>query len=85
MSYLVSLCVRYRQEVFDPQSLAVEKGIRENLGFSIEDFVLGKYCRYTSHQKTKADAAKEAEELCSQLLSNPVIETYQILSIAPSK
>ncbi len=81
MSYLVTICVTPRPEVFDPQSQAVEAVINGQLGFTIDDLVIGRYCSYVSSQKTKVDVKTEADDLCEKLLYNPVIEIYEIMSI----
>lgn len=81
MTYLVTICVTPRPEVLDPQSQAVEVIINGQLGFTIDDLVIGRYCSYVSSQKTKADVKTEADDLCEKLLYNPVIEIYEIISI----
>ncbi len=81
MSYLVTICVTPRPEVLDPQSQAVEAVINGQLGFKIDDLIIGRYCSYVSFQKTKADVKTEADDLCERLLYNPVIESYEIMLI----
>ena len=80
MSYLVQLCVRYKDGVLNPEASAIQEGTQQ-LGFGIEQLVWGRYCSYVSSQPTKKDAEKEARDLCETLFANPVMETYQVLSV----
>lgn len=80
MSYLVQLCVHYKEGVLNPEAQAIQNSTA-SLGYDIGELLWGRYCAYVSHQKTKAEAEREARELCDQLFANPVMETYEILSI----
>ncbi len=80
MSYLVQLCVHYKDGVLNPEAKAIEEGTQQ-LGFDTEQLVWGRYCSYVSFQPTKKDAEKEARDLCEMLFANPVMEMYEVLSV----
>jgi phosphoribosylformylglycinamidine synthase subunit PurS len=71
----VQVIVMPKQSVLDPQGVAVKNAVRD-LGLDAVDQVrVGKFLelRFT----TSPDRAK-LEEICRDLLSNPVIEDYTI-------
>ncbi len=80
MSYLVQLCVHYKEGVFNPEARAIQDGSSQ-LGFDLSDLVWGRYCSYVSSQSSKKAAEEEARDICDKLFANPVMETYEILSV----
>ena len=71
----VHVVVMPKQSVLDPQGVAVRNALKE-LGLeSIEAVRVGKLLELEF--KTPPDTAK-LEEVCRDLLSNPVIEDYTI-------
>ncbi len=80
MSYLVQLCVHYKDGVLNPEAKAIQDGASQ-LGFDLSDLVWGRYCSYVSSQKSKKEALGEAKDICDKLFANPVMETYEILSV----
>jgi len=71
----VHVVVMPKQSVLDPQGVAVRNALRD-LGLETVDSVrVGKFVELEF--KTAPDEAK-LEEVCRDLLSNPVIEDYTI-------
>ena len=71
----VHVVVMPKQSVLDPQGVAVKNALRD-LGLDTVDSVrVGKFLELEF--KTAPDDAK-LEEICRDLLSNPVIEDYSI-------
>ncbi len=65
--------------VLDPQGAAVRDAMR-HLGMSeVESVRIGKYLEIEL-KKNSPDTQARLEKLCRDLLSNPVIEDYQLLS-----
>lgn len=61
----------------DPQGSAVEKGAK-HLGLNnIRDTRIGKFIEFTVDSKNKEAAAKEVNEYCHKLLSNPIMEDFE--------
>ena len=78
MMYTVHIKVMPLKELLDPQGKAVKGGL-ENLGLSgVEDVRIGK--NITLQVKAdSADQAKQiAEEASKKLLSNPVMEYFEV-------
>jgi len=74
--YLAKVHVTLKPTVNDPQGLTV-KGALYNLGFtSVEDVRVGKYIEICLSAVERDKAEKEAQEMCSKLLANPVIEDF---------
>lgn len=80
MSYLVQLCVHYKEDVLNPEAKAISESAAQ-LGFDLSDLVWGKYCSYVSSKKSRKAAEEEARGICDQLFANPVMETYEIMSV----
>ncbi len=80
MSYLVQLCVHYKEGVLNPEAKTIQNSSSQ-LGFNLSDLVWGKYCSYVSSQKSKKAVTEEVREICDKLFANPVMETYEILLI----
>jgi len=74
--YLAKVYVTLKPTVNDPQGLTI-KGALHNLGFaSVEDVRAGKYIELRIEENDLAKAKEQVDEMCRQLLANPVIEEY---------
>ncbi len=77
-SYLAEVFVSLKPVVNDPQGLAIRDGLR-SLGYAdVEAVRAGKYLRVTLEAKSGDEAHAQVTRMCDQLLTNPVMETYQI-------
>jgi phosphoribosylformylglycinamidine synthase PurS subunit len=72
-----TVLVRPKPGILDPQGQAVESSLR-HLGFEVSDARVGRLVDVDVATDDKADALAQIERMCEQLLTNPLIETYEI-------
>ncbi len=76
-TYHAQIFVTLRPSVLDPAGTAVQTGLH-HLGFSSVDQVrIGKYVELTLEAADEDDAKHQLDQMCDQLLANPVIEHYR--------
>jgi len=74
--YKVKVLIKRRSSILDPQGKAVEKGAK-NLGLTdISGTRIGKYIEFLIDSNDEKITKKEANEYCSKLLANPIMEDY---------
>jgi phosphoribosylformylglycinamidine synthase len=79
--WLAEVRVMLKPSINDPQGLSIRNALR-TLGFpGVEDVRAGKLIQIRLEAADRGSAAEAVERMCSQLLANPVIETYE-LSVA---
>jgi phosphoribosylformylglycinamidine synthase len=79
MTYTIQIKVMPLKELLDPQGKAVMGGL-ENLGLSgVEDVRVGKNITLQVNADSPEKAKAIAEEASKKLLSNPVMEYYEVL------
>jgi phosphoribosylformylglycinamidine synthase subunit PurS len=69
--------VRPKQGILDPQGEAVESSLRE-LGFPVAEARVGRVVDLELEGDDPAAARSQLERMCEQLLTNPLIESYEI-------
>jgi phosphoribosylformylglycinamidine synthase len=69
--------VRPKQGILDPQGQAVESSLRQ-LGFSVASARVGRVVDLEVEADDPDSARVEVERMCEQLLTNPLIESYEI-------
>jgi phosphoribosylformylglycinamidine synthase len=75
--FLAKVYVTLKPTVNDPQGLTIKGGLH-SLGFtSVESVRAGKYMEIRLDGSTRQEAERLLNEMCRQLLSNPVIENYR--------
>ena len=72
-----TVLVRPKPGILDPQGEAVETSLRQ-LGFSVGDARVGRVVDLEVAEIDPAAARAEIERMCQQLLTNPLIESYEI-------
>jgi phosphoribosylformylglycinamidine synthase subunit PurS len=72
-----TVLVRPKPGILDPQGEAVESSLRQ-LGFSVADARIGRVVDLEVDASDAAAARAEIEQMCEQLLANPLIESYEI-------
>jgi phosphoribosylformylglycinamidine synthase PurS subunit len=77
----VTVLVRPKQGILDPQGQAVEDSLR-HLGFAVGDARVGRVIDLDVNVADPQQARAEVERMCTELLANPLIESYEI-EIAP--
>ena len=77
MTYVARVYVALKPTVNDPQGLAVRTGLH-HLGFdSVESVRMGKYLEVSLEAAEEGAARAHVDQMCRQLLANPVIEQYR--------
>jgi phosphoribosylformylglycinamidine synthase len=69
--------VRPKDGILDPQGEAVGSSLRQ-LGFAVEDTRVGRVVDVDVPDSDASQARALVEQMCEQLLANPLIETYEI-------
>jgi phosphoribosylformylglycinamidine synthase len=85
MNYTVEIKVMPHKELLDPQGKAVLGGLG-NLGMqSVSDVRIGKHILLQVQAASAEEARAIADEASKKLLSNPVMEYYEIEVSQPLK
>ena len=69
--------VRPKAGILDPQGEAVESSLRQ-LGFPVGEARVGRVVDLEVEASDPAQARAEVEQMCQQLLANPLIESFEI-------
>jgi phosphoribosylformylglycinamidine synthase subunit PurS len=69
--------VRPKPGILDPQGQAVESSLR-HLGFDVGQARVGRLVDVDVPTDDRAEALAQLERMCEQLLTNPLIESYEI-------
>jgi len=83
--FLARVYVTLKPTVNDPQGLTIKGGLH-SLGFtSVESVRAGKYMEIRLDGDSRQEAERLLNEMCRQLLANPIIENYRFeLESAPT-
>jgi phosphoribosylformylglycinamidine synthase subunit PurS len=73
----VSVLVRPKEGILDPQGAAVEHSLRK-LGFEVAGARVGRLVDVEVEASSEDEARAQVDEMCRQLLANPLIESYAI-------
>jgi phosphoribosylformylglycinamidine synthase PurS subunit len=75
--YLAKVFVTLRPSVLDPAGVAVQSGLKQ-MGFdNVEQVRIGKYIEVTIISPDETKARQDMNQMCDQMLANPVIENYR--------
>ena len=75
--YLARVHVTLKPTVNDPQGLTVRNALH-TLGFgSVRSVRVGKYMEVVLNEARRERAEAQVQEMCRQLLANPVIELFR--------
>ena len=69
--------VRPKEGILDPQGSAVEQSLRK-LGFHVAGARVGRLVDVEVDAANEDEARAQVDEMCRQLLANPLIESYEI-------
>lgn len=75
--YQAKIYVTLRPSVLDPAGTAVETGLQHLGHEGIEDVRIGKYVELKLAADSEEAAKAQLDQMCDQLLANPVIENYR--------
>ena len=76
MKYRGKVIVTLKPGVFDPQGVTIRNALHTLSFREVEEVKAGKYLEILLESETRSQAEKRIQEMCDQLLSNPVIESY---------
>ena len=72
-----TVLVRPKPGILDPQGEAVLGSLKQ-LGFDVDDARVGRVIDLELRNVDREQALAELERMCEQLLTNPLIESYEI-------
>jgi len=72
-----SVLIRPKDGILDPQGQAVEQSLRK-LGFAVGHARVGRVVDLDIDASTVEEARARVDEMCKQLLANPLIESYDV-------
>lgn len=78
MGYTASVNVMLKEGIADPQGQTIERALPA-LGFTgVGGVRVGKRIRLEVDAPSQEEARVQVEKMCERLLSNPVIESYEV-------
>jgi len=72
-----TVLVRPKEGILDPQGQAVEQSLRQ-LGFAVAQARVGRVVDVDVDAASADEARERVDEMCRQLLANPLIESYEV-------
>jgi phosphoribosylformylglycinamidine synthase PurS subunit len=72
-----SVLIRPKEGILDPQGQAVEQSLRK-LGFDVGHARVGRVVDVEVEAASAEEARARVDEMCKQLLANPLIESYEV-------
>ena len=72
-----TVLVRPKAGILDPQGAAVETSLR-HLGFAVTETRVGRVIDLEVDEADVERARERVDAMCRQLLTNPLIESYEI-------
>jgi len=72
-----TILVRPKDGILDPQGQAVEQSLRQ-LGFAVGQARVGRVVDVEVEAASVDEARERVDEMCRQLLANPLIESYAV-------
>jgi phosphoribosylformylglycinamidine synthase subunit PurS len=78
----LTVLIRPKAGILDPQGEAVKASLA-TLGFSVTDARVGRLVDLEVDTEDPGAARTEVERMCAELLANPLIESFEIVSERP--
>lgn len=78
MKFLAKINIMPLKNLLDPQGKAVKNTLHELNYTNISSVRIGKHINIELDAKTENEAKDMAEKICSQVLSNQIMETFSI-------
>ena len=72
-----TVVVRPKDGILDPQGDAVSHSLRK-LGFDVSSVRIGRVVDLELSANDREDAQTQVRRMCSELLANPLIESFEI-------
>ncbi len=76
----ISIVVTLKKEVLDPQGKVIQQTIKNMNLENITNVRQGKYFELELDEKNYDNAKSKVVEICTKLLTNPIIEDYKIIN-----
>jgi phosphoribosylformylglycinamidine synthase len=76
-TYQAQIYVTLRPSVLDPAGTAVQVSLKHMGCDNVQQVRIGKYIELSLTADSEAAAKTQLEQVCDQLLANPVIENYR--------
>jgi phosphoribosylformylglycinamidine synthase len=77
MNYIAEIDIMPLKALLDPQGKAVTNTL-QNIGFkTVKNVRIGKHTSLNLEAKDKNEAETKVKEICSQVLSNPIMEYFE--------
>jgi phosphoribosylformylglycinamidine synthase subunit PurS len=73
--------IRPKEGILDPQGTAVGESLRK-LGHPVDDVRVGRVVHLDVAVEDEAAGRRRVEQMCEELLANPLIETYEVERIS---
>jgi phosphoribosylformylglycinamidine synthase len=80
VTYTFEVLVRLRPGLLDPQGKAVEGSLPAMGWTNVSGVRVGRHVELTIEAEDEAAARAQVQEMARRLLSNPVIEDFQVLA-----
>ncbi len=77
-----TVLVRPKAGILDPQGDAVRSSL-DHLGFGVRDARVGRVIDLELDASSEAEARTQIEDMCTRLLANPLIESFDIEILDP--
>jgi phosphoribosylformylglycinamidine synthase subunit PurS len=79
MPFVANVNVMLKEGIADPQGQTIERALPA-LGFSgVADVRVGKRIRLAVEAADEQEARDRVQQMCERLLSNPVIESFEVI------
>jgi phosphoribosylformylglycinamidine synthase subunit PurS len=75
----VTVLIRPKEGILDPEGEAVHATLA-TLGFAVTGARIGRLVELELDAADRASATAEVERMCSELLANPLIESFEIIT-----
>ena len=76
----ISIVGTLKKEVLDPQGKVIQQTIKNMNLQNIKNVRQGKYFELELDEENYDNAKSKVEEICTKLLTNPIIEDYKIIN-----
>jgi phosphoribosylformylglycinamidine synthase PurS subunit len=77
-TYQAQIYVTLRPSVLDPAGTAVRSSLHHMGHAAVSQVRIGKYIEVTLAADNETSARQQLDQMCDQLLANPVIENYRV-------
>ncbi len=77
MKYDFVIHVKMAPNIFDPQATTIEKNLKK-MSYPVEDLKVGKVFEFSVQADSEKSAFDIAEDMAKKVLSNPVLEVFEV-------